>query len=235
MNFMWVNTDTVVTLFVINYSVSPSFAGVSCYKLSSNMRGWQSRPSVYATCTRNMRSTSISMQIAHSASPRSPDALSLQIVQADYTNSMHASALVSLLDTYARDISGGSEALGDFTKTNLVSALAARPQAFSVLAFINEEPVGLVNCMEGFSTFACKPLINVHDVVVVASHRGRRLAEEMLSRVEDIAVARGACKLTLEVLQGNRSAIRLYERMGFAAYQLDPSMGQAQFFQKWLE
>ena len=182
-----------------------------------------------------MRSTSISMQITHFSSPRSSDTLSLQIVQADYTNSMHACALVSLLDTYARDISGGSEALGEFTKTNLVSALAARPQAFSVLAFIDEEPVGLVNCMEGFSTFACKPLINVHDVVVVANQRGRRLAEKMLSRVEDIAVARGACKLTLEVLQGNRSAIRLYERMGFAAYQLDPSMGQAQFFQKWLE
>ncbi|RZI96771.1 MAG: GNAT family N-acetyltransferase, partial [Haliea sp.] len=46
---------------------------------------------------------------------------------------------------------------------------------------------------------------------------------------------RGACKLTLEVLSGNRSAIRLYERVGFAAYQLDPAMGQAQFLQKWLD
>ena len=49
-----------------------------------------------------------------------------------------------------------------------------------------------------------------------------------------IAWERGACKMTLEVLQGNHSAIRLYERVGFAGYQLDPAMGQAQFFQKWL-
>jgi len=40
--------------------------------------------------------------------------------------------------------------------------------------------------------------------------------------------------LTLEVLQGNQAAVKLYERIGFSHYQLDPAMGQAQFFQKWL-
>ena len=160
--------------------------------------------------------------------------LELNIIQADYADPLHAVALVSLLDDYARDISGGGEPLSDFTKTHLVSALAARPQAFSVLAFEGAQPVGLVNCMEGFSTFACKPLVNVHDVVVIASQRGKRLGEKMLELVEYIAAQRGACKLTLEVLQGNASAIKLYQRIGFAAYQLDPAMGQAQFFQKWL-
>ena len=45
---------------------------------------------------------------------------------------------------------------------------------------------------------------------------------------------RGACKLTLEVLDGNAPARALYRRLGFAAYQLDPAMGHAQFLQKWL-
>ncbi len=76
--------------------------------------------------------------------------------------------------------------------------------------------------------------MNVHDVVVLASHRGRRVGEQMLALVEQIACERGACKLTLEVLQGNASAIRLYGRVGFTGYQLDPAMGQAQFLQKWL-
>ena len=52
--------------------------------------------------------------------------------------------------------------------------------------------------------------------------------------MEQIARERGACKLTLEVLQGNRGAGRLYERLGFADYQLDPAMGHARFMQKWL-
>lgn len=161
-------------------------------------------------------------------------ATSLRICRADYHNPMHARALVELLDAYARDPVGGAEPLSDFAKTHLVDELAARPQAFSVLAFDDSQPVGLVNCIEGFSTFACRALVNIHDVVVVASHRGQRVGEQMLALAEQIARERGACKLTLEVLQGNASAIRLYERVGFAGYQLDPAMGRAQFFQKWL-
>lgn len=148
---------------------------------------------------------------------------------------MHASALVQLLDAYAQDPAGGGEGLSAFAKMHLVQALAARPQAFSVLAFDGDQPVGLINCIEGFSTFACRPLVNVHDVAVLASHRGQRVGEQMLALVDEIARERGACKLTLEVLQGNASAVKLYERVGFAGYQLDPAMGRAQFFQKWLD
>ena len=95
--------------------------------------------------------------------------------------------------------------------------------------------MGLVNCFEGFSTFACKPLVNVHDVVVVPAWRGHRIAQRMLQVVEGIARDRGACKLTMEVLSGNHSALRAYAREGFAAYALDPQMGQAQFLQKKLD
>ncbi len=157
------------------------------------------------------------------------------ICRADYANPTHGAALVALLDAYAQDPMGGAHALNDFAKANLVAALALRPQAYSVLAFDGDTPVGLVNCIEGFSTFACKPLVNVHDVAVLASHRGQRVAEKMLALAETIARERGACKLTLEVLQGNVGADRLYRRIGFANYELDPAMGQAQFMQKWLE
>lgn len=158
----------------------------------------------------------------------------LRLCRADYHNPVHAAALVQLLDAYAQDPAGGGEALSEFAKANLARELAARPQAFSVLAFAGDEAVGLVNCIEGFSTFACRPLVNVHDVAVLAGFRGQRVGEQMLALVEQIAQERGACKLTLEVLAGNASAIRLYERVGFAGYQLDPAMGQAQFFHKWL-
>jgi ribosomal protein S18 acetylase RimI-like enzyme len=170
---------------------------------------------------------------ALSTQSQAPD--SLRICRADYANPVHAVAIVLLLDAYACDPAGGGEALSDFAKTHLVQELAARPQAFSVLAFDGAHPVGLINCIEGFSTFACKPLVNVHDVAVLARYRGQRVGEQMLALAEQIARERGACKMTLEVLQGNRSAIRLYERVGFAGYQLDPEMGQAQFFQKWLK
>ena len=159
----------------------------------------------------------------------------IAIVRASYDDPAHAAALLELLDAYARDPAGGGEPLGEFARDNLIAELAARPFIFSVLAFDGDAPVGLVNAIEGFSTFACRPLVNVHDVVVAASHRGRGIAAQLFAEVEAIARERGACKLTLEVLDGNAPARALYQRLGFAAYRLDPAMGHAQFMQKWLD
>ena len=153
---------------------------------------------------------------------------------ADYADPAHREALLFLLDAYARDPAGGGAPLGEYVRRHLLDELARRPYAFSVLAFEGEQAVGLVNCFEGFSTFASKPLVNVHDVVVLESHRGRRIAPMMVAEVEELARERGACKLTLEVLTGNTQAMKSYEREGFAGYQLDPSFGTATFMQKKL-
>ena len=163
---------------------------------------------------------------------------SIRVCRADYADPAHAQALVSVLDVYARDPMGGGVALTEFARANLVAALAARPQAFSVLAVDTARgdlAVGLANCFEGFSTFACRPLVNVHDIAVLPAYRGLRVGQRMLALVEQIARARGACKLTLEVLSGNAGAMKLYARVGFASYELDPAMGQARFMQKWLD
>lgn len=159
---------------------------------------------------------------------------SIHIARTRYDDPAHATALVDLLDAYAREPVGGGKPLSDFALAHLVDELAARPFVFSVLAFDGEMPVGLVNAIEGFSTFACRPLVNVHDVIVLPSHRGRGIAVSMFAEVEAIARERDACKLTLEVLSGNRAARSLYGKLGFDDYQLDPAMGNAQFMQKWL-
>lgn len=159
----------------------------------------------------------------------------LSVLRADYDDPLHARAVVELLDAYARDPAGGGHALAPEVRAKLVECLKALPQAFSVLAFDGADAVGLANCMEGFSTFACRPLVNIHDLAVLPSHRGRRVAELLLQQVEAIARERHACKLTLEVLSGNQSAQRLYARVGFGSYQLDPAMGDARFLQKWLD
>lgn len=164
--------------------------------------------------------------------------MDIRVVKADYAKPSHAAALVAMLDAYASDPMGGSEGLSDYAKAALVPALAARPQAYSVLAFVgadDTQPVGLVNCIEGFSTFACKPLVNVHDVAVLGGYRGQRIGERMLALAEELARERGACKLTLEVLAGNSGAIALYQRIGFGNYELGAAMGNASFMQKWLD
>ncbi|MBA55389.1 MAG: GNAT family N-acetyltransferase [Pseudomonadales bacterium] len=152
----------------------------------------------------------------------------------DYHNPVHAQHLIDLLDHYARDPMGGGQPLREAVKSTLVEELAKRNFAFSLLCYMDEKPVALTNFFEGFSTFAAKPLINIHDIVVHRGYRGRGLSQALLTKVEQIARHRGCCKVTLEVLSGNTVARGAYEKFGFELYQLDPATGQAQFWQKFL-
>lgn len=153
---------------------------------------------------------------------------------ADLSDSNHADAIVYLLNEYAKDEMGGAAELSDYAKNNLISELQKRPHAFVVLAFVHNEPAGLAICIEGFSSFACRPLVNVHDMVVVSKFRGRGLSQKILAQVESEARARHCCKLTLEVLEGNNIAQQAYRAFGFEGYQLVSSMGEARFWQKKL-
>ena len=56
----------------------------------------------------------------------------------------------------------------------------------------------------------------------------------MLNKVEEIALAKGCCKVTLEVLSNNIVAKSAYLKFGFAGYELDPKAGSALFWQKTL-
>lgn len=160
--------------------------------------------------------------------------MKIDIVKIDYRNSVHASALIALLNAYALDPMGGGHALSDHVQQNLVSNLARHPTAFGVLAFANDQPAGLINCFEGFSTFACQPLVNIHDVIVLPAYRGQRIGYLMMAYVERLAIEKGCCKLTLEVLEGNQAAQELYRKLGFSDYQLVPENGNALFWQKKL-
>jgi ribosomal protein S18 acetylase RimI-like enzyme len=137
-----------------------------------------------------------------------------------------------MLDCYANDPMGGNEALPDYVAQNLVYALSNRSNAISILAYVEGQPAGLLNCFEGFSTFNCKPLINIHDLIVATEFRGMSLSTKMLTMVEEIGKERDCCKLTLEVLEQNVIAINSYRKFGFNHYQLDPIMGKAEFWEK---
>lgn len=160
--------------------------------------------------------------------------MSIKVIQADYRNPQHARHVIELLDCYATDPMGGGMALSDYTAQNLIPALADRQDAFSILAYVDGQPAGLINCFEGFSTFACRPLINIHDVVVAGEYRGMGLSRKMFDMVEDIAQQRQCCKMTLEVVTGNTTAQAAYERFGFKPYQLDDKHGVAMFWEKSL-
>ena len=160
--------------------------------------------------------------------------LDLAIAPVDFADPADAAALVFVLDAYARDPMGGGEPLSADVRERLVPAMAQVPGAFALLARLDGEAAGLTTCFMGFSTFAARPLVNIHDVSVVPQHRGKGIARALFAAVEAEAKARGACKVTLEVLSGNHRAKALYASLGYGDFQLDPEAGHALFWQKKL-
>jgi GNAT superfamily N-acetyltransferase len=143
-------------------------------------------------------------------------------------------AVVELLDGYARDPMGGGAPLSEYARGHLPQAMAATPGAFSVIGRRNDAPVALANCFTTLSTFACKPLVNIHDLAVVPDARGQGVGQRLLAFIEQQARQLGGCKITLEVLTGNKRARRSYEQFGFTPYTLDDTSGHAVFLQKTL-
>jgi GNAT superfamily N-acetyltransferase len=162
------------------------------------------------------------------------EAPTLSVALADYADPQDGADLIALLDAYARDPMGGGEPLTDHVRSRLVAGLAALPHAFSLIARLDGEAVGLANCLMGYSTFAAAPLVNVHDMAVKPGHRGQGIGRALMKAVEGEALKRGACKVTLEVLSGNEAARHLYASCGYGDYQLDPAAGKAMFWQKSL-
>jgi ribosomal protein S18 acetylase RimI-like enzyme len=158
----------------------------------------------------------------------------LRILINPYQDIAHRRAVVEILDSYARDPMGGGEPLRPGTRQNLVAELRRRPWIITLLALQDDVPVGLLIAIEGFSTFAARPLLNIHDVAVLPDYRGQGIGTALFEEAERVAQKRNCCKLTLEVLEGNEQAKALYQRLGYEPYVLDPAMGAAQFWEKSL-
>lgn len=152
----------------------------------------------------------------------------------DFADPEDALLLVELLDAYARDPMGGGEALSARTRSSLANVLQGTPNAFSFVAELDGRAVGLANCFSTVSTFAAKPIVNIHDIYVEAACRGAGIGRALLETVEAEARSRDACKLTLEVLTGNERAQAAYRHFGFSGYELDATTGHALFWEKKL-
>ena len=160
--------------------------------------------------------------------------MQITLIQADYHNEQHGKDLVMLLNAYALDPMGGGAALADDVQHNLVATLAKRKDFLTLLCYVDGKAAGILNCVEGFSTFKCKPLLNIHDCGVLKEYRGLGLSQRLFIEAERISNERGYCKLTLEVLQGNAIAQNAYKKLGFSGYELDQKTGQAMFWEKML-
>lgn len=141
--------------------------------------------------------------------------MTLRTALADLTDTEQARAVVELIDSYACDPLGGGKPLPEAVREALVPGLLKHPTTLVFLAWDGAQPAGVAVCFTGFSTFAARPLVNIHDLAVLPAWRGRGVGRVLLRAVEDWARAHECCKLTLEVLDHNANARALYASEGF--------------------
>ena len=156
----------------------------------------------------------------------------MPIITADLDDPDHARAIVALTDAYSRDPSANGAPLPAEICTGLVPGLRRHPTTLVLLAYDGDAAVGIATCFLGFSTFAAKPLVNVHDLAVMPTHRGQGVGRALLAAVEEKARELGCCKVTLEVQENNHPARRLYAAVGFSQHELRPEVGGALFLSK---
>jgi ribosomal protein S18 acetylase RimI-like enzyme len=156
------------------------------------------------------------------------------VIEADLNDSQHQTAIVQLINAYARDPMGDGRDLPATVRDRLIPGLRQHPAALVLLAFDDATPVGVAVCFVGFSTFLARPLLNIHDLAVVPEHRGRGIGRLLLEGVEAKGRELGCCKLTLEVREDNHRAQRLYQRFGFGATSSELGRVRNWFLQKGL-
>ncbi|HKP95682.1 MAG TPA: GNAT family N-acetyltransferase [Fibrobacteria bacterium] len=145
----------------------------------------------------------------------------IRVSRADLENPDHQAAILALVDMYARDPVGGGKPLPDAVRAALIPGLKAHPTTVVFLAHVAAQAarapqaVGVAVCFRGVSTFAARPLLNIHDLAVRPEFRGRGVGRSLLEAAERYAAGEGCCKLTLEVLARNAPARKLYHAFGF--------------------
>ena len=150
-----------------------------------------------------------------------PQPPKLEIKLADFAKNEDIAAFLSLLDSYAQDAMGAGSPLPGDVKMRLIPDLKGRMlrgDALVLIARRGEKPVGVAVCLSSYSTFRGRPVLNLHDLAVLPEERGSGVGRKLLEAVDDAAMARRCCKVTLEVREDNVRAREIYERAGYLDY-----------------
>ena len=135
---------------------------------------------------------------------------------ADLNNPIHCAGILHCLDAYASDPMGCAAALPSDVKDSLIDGLKQHAANLCLLAVHEAQIIGIALCMISYSTFRARPRLNVHDLTVLPTHRGRGIGRQLLQAVIDHAAQNDYCQVTLEVRQDNPRAQALYQSMGFS-------------------
>ena len=119
-------------------------------------------------------------------------------------------ALITALAEYERE-PDAVESTPDVIRRQLADP---RPPFECLLAEADGEVVGFALFFPTYSTWLGRQGLWLEDLFVLESHRQRGIGRALLTRVAQLAVARGCGRLEWSVLDWNEPALAFYRRLG---------------------
>ncbi len=153
----------------------------------------------------------------------------VKIIECNFSNHFHTSALVELLNHYIMDKMGSAKPLDKEKGLRLIEGLRKHPSKLVLFAELEERLIGLAVCFVNFATFTVKPFINIHDIVVLDKYRNKGVGRRLMQGINQAATSMGCSKITLEVREDNFNAQYLYQSLGYR--ECTPKM---YFWEKYL-
>jgi GNAT superfamily N-acetyltransferase len=86
--------------------------------------------------------------------------------------------------------------------------------AYALMAFADDAPVGFALYFYNFSTFAGKRGVYLEDIFVEPEHRGCGIGSALLKRLARIAKEQNCSRMEWSVLAWNQPSIDFYHRLG---------------------
>ena len=140
----------------------------------------------------------------------------ITIQECDFRDPQQRQAVIDLMNHYMASAMGGKlPPYEENTAKEVIEGLEHHPSKLILLAEYKGEYVGLSNSFINFGTFAAKPFINIHDIVVLDKYRGCGIGRKMMEAIHAKAKELNCGKITLEVRADNATAQQLYKSMGF--------------------
>lgn len=90
----------------------------------------------------------------------------------------------------------------------------AERNAYALMAFVDNAPVGFALYFYNFSTFLGKRGIYLEDIYVEPEHRGRGIGSTLLKRLARVAKEQNCGRMEWSVLTWNQPSIDFYHRLG---------------------
>lgn len=140
-----------------------------------------------------------------------------RIDQVDWSSTQDQQGVAEMMGVYHADTFGAGTPMDPATADQAIADLSQTPHAICLLARENHQATGYALCFFGYSSFKAAKVLNIHDLAVHPDHRGQGIGRALIEAAAQTARQAGACRLTLEVLETNHVAQKLYQSEGFSA------------------